>query len=71
MKTAFIILIVLIGITAIVFGPRIYKDIQKKRNYENTYAIQNVASGKGIRVYKLQTKTEPKSFCTIIIIGSV
>ena len=51
MKIAFIILVVLIAVTAFVFGPRIHKDIQKKRNYANTYAIQNVASGKDIRVH--------------------
>jgi hypothetical protein len=51
MKIAFITLLVLIAVAAFVFGPRINKDIQKKRNYANTYAIQNVASGKDIRVH--------------------
>lgn len=51
MKVTLIILLVLIAITAVVFGPRIHKDVQKKRNYANTYAIQNVASGKDIRVH--------------------
>lgn len=51
MKIAFIILVALIGVAAFMFGPRIHKDIQKKRNYENTYAIQNVGNGKDIRVY--------------------
>lgn len=51
MKIAFFILLGLIMVTAITLGPRIYKDIQKKRAYENTYAIQNVGTGKDIRVY--------------------
>lgn len=51
MKATLIILLILIGISAIVFAPRIYKDIQKKRNYANTYAIQNAGNGKCIRVH--------------------
>lgn len=51
MKTTLIILLVLIGLSAIAFVPRICKDIQKKRNYANTYAIQNVCNGKDIRVH--------------------
>ena len=51
MKIAFFILLGLIMVTAIILGPRIYKDIQKKRAYENTYVIQNVGTGKDIRVY--------------------
>ena len=51
MKTAFFTLLGLIIIAAILFLPRISKDIQKKRNYENTYAIQNIKTGKDIRVY--------------------
>jgi len=51
MKASFIILLVLIVLSIIVFGPRIYKDIKKKQNYANTYAIQNVGTGKDIRVY--------------------
>ncbi|MDR2038874.1 MAG: RICIN domain-containing protein [Bacteroidales bacterium] len=50
MKAAFIILLVLISIPTVIFGPRIHKDIQKKRNYANTYAIQNIGNGKDIRV---------------------
>jgi len=46
-----IVIIVVFVIATIVFGPRIYKDIQKKQNYANTYAIQNVGSSKDIRVY--------------------
>lgn len=46
-----IVIVVLFVIGVIVFGPRISKDIQKKRKYENTFAIQNVWSGKDIRVY--------------------
>lgn len=51
MKTTLIILLILIGLSAIVFAPRICKDIKKKRNYANTYAIQNVGNGKDIRVH--------------------
>lgn len=51
MKIAFFSLLGLIVIAAIVFGPRIYKDVKKKQNYANTYAIQNVGTGKDIRVY--------------------
>lgn len=51
MKVTLIIFLVLIAIAAVVFVPRIYKDIQKKRNYANTYAIQNVGTGKDIRVH--------------------
>ncbi len=51
MKATVIILLILIGLSAIVFAPRIIKDIQKKRNYANTYAIQNVGNGKDIRVH--------------------
>ncbi len=51
MKATLIILLILIGLSAIVFAPRIIKDIQKKRNYANTYAIQNVGNGKDIRVH--------------------
>jgi hypothetical protein len=45
-----IIIIVVTIIAAFVFGPRIRKDIKKKQNYANTYAIQNVGTGKDIRV---------------------
>ena len=51
MKIAFISLLILITLSAVVFCPRIYKDIKKKRNYANTYAIQNIKTGKDIRVY--------------------
>lgn len=54
MKILLVTLLILIGITGIVFGPRIYKDIQKKRNYANTYAIQNVESSKDIRVHNAE-----------------
>lgn len=53
MKATLIILLVLIAIAAVVFGPRIHKNIQKKRNYANTYAIQNLGNGKDIRVHNL------------------
>lgn len=46
-----IVIIVIFAIVAFIFAPRICKDIKKKQNYENTYAIQNVGTGKDIRVY--------------------
>lgn len=51
MKIAFFTLLGLIVIVAVVFGPRIFKDIKKKRAYENTYAIQNIATDKALRPY--------------------
>lgn len=45
-----IVIVVVVVIATIVFAPRISRDIKKKRNYENTYAIQNVGTGKDIRV---------------------
>ena len=38
-------------LAAIAVGPRHVKDIEKKRNYANTYAIENAESGKCLRVY--------------------
>jgi hypothetical protein len=46
-----VVLLALIIIPALAFGPRILKDYKKKRNYANTYAIQNTGTGKDIRVY--------------------
>jgi len=51
MKIAFFILLILVILSAIVFGPRIIKDIKKKQNYANTYAIQNVGTDKCLRPY--------------------
>ncbi|MCS2892578.1 RICIN domain-containing protein [Parabacteroides faecis] len=51
MKIAFFSLLALIIVVAVVFGPRIIKDIKKKQNYANTYAIQNIRTGKCIRPY--------------------
>jgi hypothetical protein len=60
MKIIFFIPLVLIALSAIVFGPRIYKDVKKKLNYANTYAIQNVGTGKDIRVYNAGNKDGTK-----------
>lgn len=49
-----IVIIILAVITAIVFGPRIHKDIKKKQSYINTYAIQNVETDKCIRPYNAE-----------------
>ena len=46
-----IVIVVVFVIAAFLFVPRICKDIKKKRNYENTFAIQNIKTGKDIRVY--------------------
>lgn len=46
-----IVIVVIFTIVAFMFTPRIRKDIKKKQNYENTYAIQNIRTGKDIRVY--------------------
>jgi hypothetical protein len=51
MKATLIVLLILIALSAIIFGPRICKDIKKKQKYANTFAIQNVKTGKDIRVY--------------------
>ena len=51
-----VVMAVIIIVPTIMFGPRIYKDINKKRNYANTYAIQDVAVGKDIRVYNAQNE---------------
>lgn len=63
-KTAFfitsIVIIVLAIIITFVFAPRISKDIEKKRNYESTYAIQNVETNKCIRPYEAAYKNETK-----------
>lgn len=50
-KILFYILAVLIILTIVVFGPRIYKDIKLKQDKMNTYAIQNVKTNKCIRTY--------------------
>ena len=39
MKATLIALLILIVLSAIIFAPRIYKDVKKKRNYANTYAV--------------------------------
>ena len=51
MKIAMFTLISIIVIVIILFAPRIYKDIAKKRGFENSYAIQNVAFGRDLRIY--------------------
>lgn len=51
MKIAFFSLLALIIVATVIFGPRLWKDIQKKRGYANTYAIQHVGTGKDMRVY--------------------
>ena len=60
MKIAFIILSVFTTLAALVFVSRICKDIKKKRNYENTFAIQNIKTGKDIRVYNAGNNNETK-----------
>ncbi|MCW3806783.1 RICIN domain-containing protein [Plebeiibacterium marinum] len=50
-KILIIIPIVLLVIAAIPFILRFTKDIKKKKQYANTYALQNIQSGKDIRVH--------------------
>jgi hypothetical protein len=57
MKTAFIILLIFVGISIIVLAPRIIYDIKVKKAFENTYAIQNVSSGMCIRPYNAGYKS--------------
>lgn len=49
-----ILVLLIIALIPIVF--RVRKDIKKKLAFENTYAIQNVASGTAIRPYNAQTE---------------
>lgn len=51
MKIAFFVLLGLVVLAAVAFGPRLSKDIKKKRAYENTYAIQNIGTDKCLRPY--------------------
>ncbi|MDR0368518.1 MAG: RICIN domain-containing protein [Bacteroidales bacterium] len=59
MKTIIIILLTLI-IPIVFFSPRVCKDIRKKQNFANTYAIQNVGTGKDIRVYNAGIENNTK-----------
>jgi hypothetical protein len=49
MKIAFIILLCLITLSAITCSPSIRKEFQIKQLYTNSYAIENVATGKFLR----------------------
>lgn len=51
MKTIIIILSVIILLPLIAISCRVTKDIKKKLQYSNTYAILNVQAGKAIRVH--------------------
>ncbi len=52
MKKLFIIIpVALVIIATIPFIFRFAKDIKKKKNYANTFAIQNIQSSKDIRVH--------------------
>jgi len=50
-KWLFFSLIIIIILCGIIFVPRVFHDISKKRNRINTYAIINVKTNKGIRVH--------------------
>lgn len=54
-----ILLIISIGLF-IYFGPWVYFSYLMKRNYANTYAIQNVSTGKDIRVLNVGVKDGTK-----------
>jgi hypothetical protein len=63
MKIAVIILavlLVLVLIPVIYFSPWIYFSFLMKRSYTNTYAIQNVATNKDIRVYNVGVEDKTK-----------
>lgn len=49
MKIAFFSLLALNVIAAVVFGPRIAKDIRKSKDMVDVYAIQNTKTGKCLR----------------------
>lgn len=51
MKIVIFLPLAILVLLGVIFGPRVLKDIQKKLNYANTYAIQNVETGKAIRVH--------------------
>jgi len=51
----FLSLIIVIILCGIVFLPRLFHDISKKRNRANTYAIINIKTNKGIRVHNANT----------------
>jgi len=50
-KISIITLLVIFITQIVVLGPRLRKDINKKLSFKNTYAIQNVKTGKDIRVH--------------------
>lgn len=62
MKTIIIILLsallIALLIPTILYAPWIRFGKKMKDNYENTYAIQNVATGKDIRVYNVGVENE-------------
>lgn len=62
MKKLFIIVpVVLVIVAAIPFIFRFAKDIKKKKQYANTYAIQNIQSGKDIRVHDANYHDDAKT----------
>jgi len=50
-KYLFFALLIFVLMLVLIFGQRIYHGYLKKRNTVNTYAIQNVKTGKAIRVH--------------------
>lgn len=61
MKTTIIILSILLIallIPVVIYAPWIFFGKQQKQNYANTYAIQNVSTGKDIRVKDVGVKDE-------------
>ncbi len=62
------VILLILAIIPIVF--RASKDIQKKLSFENTYAIQNVASHTDIRPYNAQIENG-NILVTSIKIGNV
>lgn len=59
-KILFYILVILVILAVIIFGPRIYKGIKLKQDKVNTYAIQNIKTDKCIRPYKADFQDDNK-----------
>lgn len=59
-KYLFFSLIIIMVFCAIIFMPRFFHDLIKKRDRANTYAIINIKTGKAIRVHNANTKDESK-----------
>lgn len=59
-KCLFFTLLIVVLIATIIFGPRLLKDISKKKSRKNCFAIQNVNTGLCIRPFNADFKDETK-----------